>query len=103
MAGQNYASCTACTTCYEQNNCCMVTDACIADMGCKYILDCQLNCYNGMSADGGALPDASQGAEDQCANNCLLAAVATTPAAMTAWNNYQNCISPACDTPCLCP
>jgi hypothetical protein len=93
--------CPACILCQEQQNCCSQATACLTDPGCSYYANCQNNCYNGMTADGGALPDASQAAEDTCANNCLT--VDAGASAMPAWTAYQNCVSPACDTQCLCP
>jgi hypothetical protein len=90
--------CTNCIVCQEMQNCCSKADACLADPGCSGYATCQNNCYNGTYPDGGAVPD---GGADQCAANCLTVDAGTT--AMPLWMSYQSCISPACDTPCLCP
>jgi hypothetical protein len=77
----------------------MSADACLADTGCNAYATCMNNCYNGLTADGGSLPDASQGAEDTCANACP----AGNTASMTLYNTFNTCSSPACDTACTCP
>jgi len=96
------AGCDLCTTCLEQHNCCAAADACLADPGCLKYANCMNSCYNGLSPDGGMLPDASQGAEDTCANACPLSGNS-----MTLYSAFSNCSSPAtgatCDTPCSCP
>jgi hypothetical protein len=65
-------TCAACSTCL-QPYCCNQINACLADTssggGCAGELSCVLNCYNGTTLDGGAVPD---GGGDMCASNCQL-------------------------------
>jgi hypothetical protein len=106
-AGLGNAGCTACASC-EQTYCCAQTNDCLNDTTCSGFAACQANCYNVQAPDGGLIDvDASvedPGPEggiinvgDLCAQDCL----PTNPGAL--WNTFQDCISPRCDNPCLCP
>jgi len=103
VQGINYSGCTACGLCWQQR-CCQQSNDCLNDTTCNGYLACQANCYNGQAPDGGSvdvdaastMPDGGTLADD-CANNCL------PPDAGSLWNVFQDCISPACDMPCLCP
>jgi hypothetical protein len=102
VQGINYSGCTACGLCWQQH-CCQQSNNCLNDTTCNGYLACQSNCYNGQLPDGGTFDidaaPAPDGAtlSDDCANGCL------PPDAGPLWNMMQDCISPTCDTPCLCP
>jgi hypothetical protein len=103
VQGISYSGCNACGLCWQQR-CCQQSNACLNDTTCNGYLACQSTCYNGQAPDGAAIdvdaaslyPDGGTLADD-CANNCL------PPDAGPLWNVMQDCISPTCDTPCLCP
>ena len=68
---------TMCRSCLE-TNCCAPVTACANNADCWAIMVCQSNCYSGIGADGGTVPeddgsvknDGGNFPRDQCAEDC---------------------------------
>jgi hypothetical protein len=104
--GLDYAGCPECAACWQQY-CCVQSNDCLNDPNCNGILSCQANCYDGQLPDGGSLdPDASMDLADGAVVNVADFCAYTTclpDDAGAPYNSQQDCISPQCDNPCLCP